>query len=147
MVLSLIQMVKNTRLTGKNPKASHGGLTPPKLYDSGADFRIAFAKNTEGRQVRISCRNVTFGLSSVVFISHMNQLPICHTPRFAESQVLQKCFGESLLKCHCGKNVTSRCKNVTLQKCHTWVLPKCHTLTPQWKMTPPVENDRAPDGK
>ena len=36
-------------------KASQGGLTPPKLYDSGADFRIEFAENTEGRQVRISC--------------------------------------------------------------------------------------------
>ena len=36
-------------------KASQGGLTSPKLYDSGADFRIEFAENTEGRQVRISC--------------------------------------------------------------------------------------------
>ena len=52
-------------------------------------------------------------------------------------------FRESLHKCHCGQNVTSRGKNVTLPKCHRG------RQTPlRWKMTPPMENDRTPsDGK
>lgn len=109
-------------------KASQGGLTTPALYDSGADFRIAFAKNTEGRHVRISCRNVTLRLSSVVFIPHPNQLHICHTPRFGKSQVWQKCFRESLQECHCCKNVCQ-----VWQKCFTEsvaemsLLQECHT--------------------
>ncbi len=77
MGLPLIQMETISRLTGKIHKASQGGLTSPKLSDSGLDFRIAVAKNTEGRQVRISCKNVTDRLSSVVFISHPNQLQKC----------------------------------------------------------------------
>ena len=55
MGLPLIQMETTSRSTGKIHKASQGGLTSPTLYDSGADFRIEFAENTEGRQVRISC--------------------------------------------------------------------------------------------
>ena len=55
MVLPLIQMETISHSIGKFHLASKGGLTPPTLYDSGLDFRIAVAKNTEGRQVRISC--------------------------------------------------------------------------------------------
>lgn len=89
-----------------NPKASQGGLTSPKLYDSGLDFRIAVAKNGRGRHVRISCTNVTNTLSSVVIISHPNQLHNCHTSLFAQSQVLHKCLCESVAH-------LSRCKYVT----------------------------------
>ena len=114
MVLSWIKMETISRLTGKLHLASKRGLTPPKLYDSGADFRIEFAENTEGRQVRISCINVTDSLSSVVFMSHPNQLPICHTSRFVESQVWQKCFTESVAQmslwqeCHTSRFVESQ---------------------------------------
>ncbi len=109
-------------------KASQGGLTSPKLSDSGLDFRIAVAKNTEGRQVRISCINVTDRLSSVVFISHPNQLQICHTSRFVESQVLQKCFRESLQECHCCKNVCQvwqKCFTESVAEMSLW--QECHT--------------------
>ena len=100
-------MAKNTRLTGDNLKASQEGLTSLKLSDSGLlDFRIAVAKNTRGRHVRISCINVTPGLSSVVIISHPNQLHICRTLLFAQSQVLHKCLCESVA-------YLSRCKYVT----------------------------------
>ena len=127
-----------------NPKASQGGLTPPKLYDSGPDFSESQSQNTEETAIA-------------------NQLHKCHTSLFAQSQVLHKClcesvaqmsrcifvapsffvgvecckyvlpnrcryvtvanmsvkcgiyvFPESLLKCHCGQNVTSRGKNVTV---------------------------------
>jgi len=108
--------------------ASHGGLTSPKLYQLGPDFQNRSRKTRKRRQVRISCINVTDRLSSVVFISHPNQLHICHTSRFGKSQVLQKCFTESVAEmslwqeCHtCCKNVLSSGKFVTLQKCHTWV--------------------------
>ena len=160
MVLPLIQMETISRLTGKIHKASQGGLTPPKLYDSGLDFRIAVAKNTEGRQVRISCINVTNRLSSVVFISHPNQLPICHTSRFVDCQVLQKCFRESLQECHCCKNVCqvwqkcfteSVAEMSLLQKCHTSrfvdcqvanlsLLQKCHT----WVRIGPIAPESPP---
>ena len=106
MVLPLIQMETISRSTGKFPKASQGGLTSPKLSDSGLDFRIAVAKNTEGRQVRISCKNVTDRLSSVVFISHPNQLHICHTSRFVESQVAKFVTVAEML--HLGPNRTYR---------------------------------------
>lgn len=146
-----------------NPKASQGGLTSPKLLYQGPDFPNRSRKRWKGRHVRISCINVTYGLSSVVFISHPNQLHICHTSRFGKSQVLQKCFTESvadmslLQKCQSSvvfmfsrivaqisrcRNVTSRGKNVTLPKCHCG-----RFITPdplRWKMTPPVENDRDP---
>jgi hypothetical protein len=36
-------------------KASQGGLTPPKLYDSGLDFPNRGRKTRKRRQVRISC--------------------------------------------------------------------------------------------
>ena len=117
-----------SRSTGKFHLASQGGLTSPTLSDSGLDFRIAVAKNTEGRQVRISCRNVTDRLSSVVFISHPNQLHICHTSRFGKSQVLQKCFRESLLKCHCCKNVCQvwqKCFTESVAEMSLW--QECHT--------------------
>jgi len=149
-------------------KASQGGLTPPKLYDSGLDFPNRGRKTRKRRQVRISCKNVTNGLSSVVFMSHPNQLPICHTSRFVESQVLQKCFRESLQECHCCKNVcqvlqkcfresvaemslwqechTSRfvgcqvAKMSLLQKCHTWV--RIGPIAPESPLRPPAwEND------
>ena len=38
-----------------NPKASQGGLTPPKLSDSGLDFPNRGRKTRKRRQVRISC--------------------------------------------------------------------------------------------
>ena len=157
-------METTSRLTGKIHKASQRGLTSPKLSDSGLDFRIAVAKNTEGRQVRISCRNVTDRLSSVVFISHPNQLPICHTSRFVVCQVLQKCFCESLQECHCCKNVcqvwqkcfTESVAEMSLwQECHTSrfvrcqvanlsLLQKCHT----WVRIGPIAPESPPsDGK
>jgi hypothetical protein len=100
-----------------NPKASQGGLTSPKLSDSGLDFPNRGRKTRKRRQVRISCKNVTHGLSSVVFMSHPNQLPICHTSRFVGCQVA---------------------KMSLLQKCHTWVrigpiAPESHLRPPQWK--------------
>ena len=109
-------------------RASQGGLTPPTLYDSGLDFPNRGRKTRKRRQVRISCINVTNGLSSVVFISHPNQLHICHTSRFVESQVWQKCFRESLLKCHCCKNVCQvwqKCFTESVAKMSLW--QECHT--------------------
>ena len=96
-----------------NPKASQGGLTPPTLYDSGLDFPNRGRKTRKRRQVRISCINVTNGLSSVVFISHPNQLHICHCCKNV-CQVWQKCFTESVAKmslwqeCHTSRFVESQ---------------------------------------
>ena len=78
--------------------------------------------------MRISCKNVTHGLSSVVFMSHPNQLPICHTSRFVKSQVLQKCFRESLQECHCCKNVCQvwqKCFTESVAEMSLW--QECHT--------------------
>ena len=138
-----------------NHKASQGGLTSPKLYDSGPDFSNRSRKRWKGRHVRISCINVTNTLSSVVIISHPNQLQYCHTSLFAQSQVLHKCLCESVAHLSRCRNVTSsvvfmfsanrcgnvtvanmsvkcgiyvyanRCSNVTLQKCHV-KRQKCH---------------------
>ena len=55
MVLPLIQMETTSRSTGKIHKTSQGGLTPPKLYDSGLDFPNRGRKTRKRRQVRISC--------------------------------------------------------------------------------------------
>ena len=55
MVLPLIQMETTSRSTGKNSKASQGGLTPPKLYQLGLDFPNRGRKTRKRRQVRISC--------------------------------------------------------------------------------------------
>jgi len=141
MGLPLIQMETISRLTGKIPKASQGGLTSPKLSDSGLDFPNRGRKTRKRRQVRISCKNVTHGLSSVVFMSHPNQLPICHTSRFVESQVLQKCFTESVAEmslwqeCHTSRFVgcqvakMSRCRNVTLGS-ESDLSPPNHTSDP-----------------
>jgi hypothetical protein len=152
-----MMMATNHHSTGKNPRASQGGLTSPKLYDSGLDFRIAVAKNGRGRHVRISCINVTNTLSSVVIISHPNQLHICRTSLFAQSQVLYLCFTESLLKYHVAnmsRQVLQKglCESVAntslLQKYHV-NRQKYHSCTNttdphQWKMTPPVENESDP---
>ena len=128
MVLPSIQMETIFRLTGKILKASQGGLTTPTLYDSGLDFSNRGRKTRKRRHVRISCINVTYGLSSVVFISHPNQLYICHTSRFVESQVLQKCSRESLQKCHCCKNVCQvwqKCFTESVARMSLW--QECHT--------------------
>ena len=133
-------------------KASQGGLTPPKLYDSGLDFPNRGRKTRKRRQVRISCKNVTNGLSSVVFMSHPNQLPICHTSRFVESQVLQKCFRESVAEmslwqeCHTSRFVGCQVAKMSLlQKCHTWVrigpiAPESPLRPPAWENDPSVGN-------
>ena len=128
MGLPSIQMETISRLTGKIHKTSQGGLTSPTLYDSGLDFPNRGRKTRKRRQVRISCINVTDRLSSVVFISHPNQLHICHTSRFGKSQVLQKCFTESLLKCHCCKNVCQvwqKCFTESVAEMSLW--QECHT--------------------
>ena len=138
-----------SRSTGKFPKASQGGLTSPKLSDSGLDFPNRGRKTRKRRQVRISCKNVTHGLSSVVFMSHPNQLPICHTSRFVESQVWQKCFTESVAEmslwqeCHTSRFVgcqvakMSRCRNVTLGS-ESDLSPPNHP--PAWENDPSVGN-------
>ena len=133
-------------------KASQGGLTSPTLYDSGLDFPNRGRKTRKRRQVRISCINVTYSLSSVVIISHTNQLQICHTSRFVASQVLQKCFTESVARmslwqeCHTSRFVDcqvanlSRCRNVTLGS-ESALSPQNHPRPPQWKLArpPPVK--------
>jgi hypothetical protein len=145
MGLPLIQMETISRSTGKFPKASQGGLTSPKLYDSGLDFP------NRGRKKH----RRTAG---------PNQLPICHTSRFVESQVLQKCFRESLQECHCCRNVcqvwqkcfTESVAEMSLwQECHTSrfvgcqvanlsLLQKCHT----WVRIGPIAPESPPsDGK
>ena len=128
-----------------NPKTSQGGLTSPKLSDLGLDFPNRGRKTRKRRQVRISCINVTDRLSSVVFISHPNQLHKCHTSRFVESQVWQKCFTESVAEmslwqeCHTSRFVGCQVAKMSLlQKCHTWVrigpiTPESHLRPPQWK--------------
>ena len=124
-----------------NPKTSQGGLTSPKLSDLGLDFPNRGRKTRKRRQVRISCINVTDRLSSVVFISHPNQLHKCHTSRFVESQVWQKCFTESVAEmslwqeCHTSRFVDcqvakmSRCRNVTLGS-ESDLSPQNHTSDP-----------------
>ena len=141
-------METTSRSTGNNPKTSQGGLTSPKLYDSGLDFRIAVAKNTEGRQVRISCINVAHNFSHRVKCCInvcANQLPICHVAILSHSQnqressvanmfmrivadmsLLQICqssvvfmFMRIVAQISRCKYVTSRCIYVTLLKCHT----------------------------
>ena len=77
MVLPLIQMETTSRLTGKNPKASQGGLTPPKLYQLGPDFQNRSRKTRKRRQVRISCIFVAHYFcarvkSQIVTIKHSN---------------------------------------------------------------------------
>lgn len=122
MVLSWMMMAENAHSTGKNTTASQGGLTSPKLSDSGLDFRIAVAKNGRGRHVRISCIFVT--------PSFFGGVKCC----------INVCANQ-LHKCHCGQNITSSGNYVTLPKCHSCT----NTTDPlQWKMTPPVENDREP---
>lgn len=139
-----------------NSKASQGGLTSPKLYDSGPDFPNRSRKRWNGRHVRISCINVTKTLSSVVIISHPNQLQYCHTRKISGSQVLHKCFTESVAEMSllqiCQSSVVfmfsaNRCRNVTVakmsrQEAKMSQLRKYHRPH-QWKMrvTPPVEND------
>ena len=105
MVLSLIQMETISRLTGKIHKTSQGGLTPPKLYDSGLDFPNRGRKTRKRRQVRISC----------IFVAH-------HFCARVKSQI-----------------VTIKYSNISM------CLYKRSLMYPlQWKMTPPVENDRDP---
>ena len=149
-----------------NHKASQGGLTPPKLYDSGPDFSESQSQKAERTAIA-------------------NQLHNCRTSLFAQSQVLHKCLCESVAhssRClfvapsfsrgvKCGIYVLpNRCSNITLQKCHVNVANmfsdkccryvtvtekphqnrhKCHSCTNttdphQWKMTPPVENESDP---
>ena len=112
---------KNNRIV------SQGGLTSPKLLRQGPDFPNRSRKRWNGRHVRISCTNVTHGLSSVVIISHPNQLHICRTEFFWRCQVLHKCLCESVADISRCKYVTSsvvfmfspnRCSNITLQICH-----------------------------
>ena len=75
---------------------SQGGLTSPKLFYQGPDFPNRSRKRWKERHVRISCTNVTNTLSSVVIISHPNQLQYCRTRKISGSQVLQLCFTESV---------------------------------------------------
>jgi hypothetical protein len=149
-----------------NSKASQGGLTPPKIYDSGPDFSESQSQKVERTAIA-------------------NQLHNCRTSLFAQSQVLHKCLCESVahlsrclfvapsfsrgVKC-CIYVYANRCSNITLHKCHVNVANmfsdkccrnvtvtekphqnrhKCHSCTNttdplQWKMTPPVENESDP---
>ena len=111
-------METTSRLTGKIHKASQGGLTPPKLYDSGADFRIEFAENTEGRQVRISC----------IFVAHH----FC-------ARVKSRIVSSSVY--HCIPLYTF----VAYHRIPSYTIVYHRIPYPlQWKMTLPVENDRTP---
>ena len=126
-----------------NPKASQGGLTSPKLYDSGPDFPNRSRKRWNGRHVRISCINVTKTLSSVVIISHPNQLQYCHTRKISGSQVLHKCFTESVAEMSllriCQSSVVfmfmrivaqmSRCRNVTSSVVFMFSANRCRNVT------------------
>jgi len=123
-----------------NPKTSQGGLTSPKLFHQGPDFPNRSRKRWNGRHVRISCINVTHGLSSVVIISHPNQLHICRTEFFTQSQVWQKCLCESVadisLLQKCQSSVVfmfspNRCLNVTVAKISRQVaiMSRCSNAT------------------
>ena len=125
---------KNNRIV------SQGGLTSPKLLRQGPDFPNRSRKRWNGRHVRISCINVTHGLSSVVIISHPNQLHICRTSLFAQSQVLHKCLCESVADLSRCKYVTSSCNYVTVARmshcCRNVTVADLSRQTP-----PPMEND------
>ena len=149
---------KNNRIV------SQGGLTSPKLLRQGPDFPNRSRKRWNGRHVRISCINVTHGLSSVVIISHPNQLHICRTSLFAQSQVLHKCLCESVADLSRCKYVTSsvvfmftrivaqmsRCKYVTSSCNYVTVARMSHccrnvTVADLSRQTPPpMENDPPP---
>jgi hypothetical protein len=102
-------MEKNTRSTGNNPKASKGGLTSPKLYDSGLDFSESQSQKVEVTAIA-------------------NQLHNCHTLLFEQSQVLQICLPSSVAK-------MSQLHNCHTYP-HQW---KMRVTPLQWKMTPPRE--------
>ena len=146
MVLPLIQMETISRLTGKIHKASQGGLTSPTLYDSGADFRIEFAENTEGRQVRISC----------IFVAHHFCARV--KSRIVSSSVYHRIPSYTLIAYCCIPSYTiayyriqsyisiSTYKHINIYKYSniSMCLYKRSLMYPhRWKMTvpPPVEND------
>ena len=145
MVLPLIQMETTSRSTGKIHKASQGGLTPPKLYDSGADFRIEFAENTEGRQVRISC----------IFVAHHFCARV--KSRIVSSSVYRCIPLYPLVAYRCMPLHTIAYHSIPLHTIayyrilsHTIAYHRIplHTIAyyriPSYTVPPPVENDRTP---
>ena len=106
----------------------------------GPDFSNRSRKRWKGRHVRISCINVTNTLSSVVIIPHPNQLQYCHTRKISGSQVLHKCFTESVADMSllqiCQSSVVfmfyaNRCRNVTVAKMSRQVaiMSRCQNIT------------------
>ena len=130
---------------------SQGGLTSPKLFYQGPDFPNRSRKRWKERHVRISCTNVTNTLSSVVIISHPNQLQYCRTRKISGSQVLQLCFTESVADISRCKYVTSSgncitvanmshcCTNVTVSKMSLLQdPPTMENDPPTWELVDPT---------
>ena len=124
MVLSLTQMETTSRLTGKIHKASQGGLTSPKLYDSGLDFPNRGRKTRKRRQVRISC----------IFVAH-------HFCARVKSQNVTIKYSNISISIYKHINIYKYSHINIFKYKHISI---CSCDPHQWKMTPPVENDRDP---
>jgi hypothetical protein len=148
MVLPLIQMEKTSRSTGKNSKASQGGLTSPKLYQLGPDFQNCGRKTRKRRQVRISC----------IFVAHY----FCAR---VKSQIVSSlayhCTPLHTIVCHCTRLshtiVHHRIPSYTIAYHRTPSHTIVHHRIPLYTIayhrtpshtivyrTPPMENDRDP---
>ena len=146
MALPLIQMETISRLTGKIHKTSQGGLTPPKLYDSGLDFPNRGRKTRKRRQVRISCIFVAHYFcarvkSRIVSSSVYRCIPLYPL-------VAYRCMPSYTIAYHRIQSYISISiyKHINIYKYShiSMCLYKRSLMYPlQWKMTvpPPVEND------
>ena len=110
-----------SRLTGKIHKASQGGLTSPKLSDSGLDFPNRGRKTRKRRQVRISC----------IFVAHH----FC-------ARVKSRIVSSSVYHCIPLHTIAYHC--IPLHTIAYHCIPS-HTVPPPVENDPPpVENDRTP---
>ena len=127
-------------------KASQGGLTPPKLYDSGLDFPNRGRKTRKRRQVRISCIFVAHHFcarvkSRIVSSSVYRCIPLYPL-------VAYRCMPLHTIAYHRIQSYISIFiyKHINVYKYSniSICLYKRSLMYPlQWKMTvpPPVEND------
>jgi hypothetical protein len=135
MVLPLIQMETTSRSTGKNSKASQGGLTPPKLYQLGPDFQNRSRKTRKRRQVRISCIFVAHYFSARVksqivtgWVCHCIPLhPIAHVGCIPSHTIAYHRIPSHTIAYH-------RIPSHTI----------AYHRIPSYTVPPPMENDRTP---
>ena len=130
-------------------KASQGGLTSPKLYDSGLDFPNRGRKTRKRRQVRISC----------IFVAHHFCARV--KSRIVSSSVYHRIPSYTLIAYCCIPSYTiayhriqsyisiSTYKHINIYKYSNISIFKykhisiCSCTPHRWKMTvpPTVEND------